>query len=91
MKLNFDSAGWLLALTAAVDKRRVTWKKVSEETGVSTTTLSRMKEGRNPDAASLAALSHWAGLNPARFIQSKPVRTEKCPMCKGCGTITTKA
>jgi transcriptional regulator with XRE-family HTH domain len=90
MKLNFDATGWLLAITKAVQKRGVTWKKVSEETGVGTTTLSRMKAGRSPDAASLAALSNWAGINPANFIQSKPIRTIKCPMCNGCGTTTTK-
>ena len=29
-----------------------------------------MAQGRKPDAASLAALSAWAGLNPADFISN---------------------
>jgi hypothetical protein len=29
-----------------------------------------MAQGRNPDAASLAALSAWAGLNPSDFVSA---------------------
>lgn len=35
---------------------------------MSTTTLARMARGRKPDASSLAALSAWAGVNPAEFV-----------------------
>ena len=35
---------------------------------MSQTTLSRMARGRQPDAASLTALSAWAGLNPTDFV-----------------------
>lgn len=68
-KKEFDSAGFFRAVEGAAISRQVNWKKVSEVTGVSTSTLSRMKSGRQPDAASLAALSAWSGVNPADFVR----------------------
>jgi DNA-binding phage protein len=69
----FNAAAWVTQLTKAVEARGVTWAQVSEETGVSTTTLSRVRSGeRQPDAASLAALSAWAGLNPANYCATPP-------------------
>lgn len=68
----FDTLGF----RAAVDRSRVArgmlWKQVAKQTGVSASTLSRMKEGRRPDAASLAALSAWAGINPANYRGKPP-------------------
>lgn len=67
-KQEFDAAGFYSGLERAVRVRKVTWKDVSNETGVSQTTLTRMGQGRRPDAASLAALSAWAGINPADYV-----------------------
>lgn len=64
----FDGEAFYAALAATVTARGVTWKQVSHETGVSATTLTRMSQGRRPDAASLASLSAWATLNPAEFV-----------------------
>lgn len=74
----FDSEGFYRSLDATVQARRVTWKQVASETGVSASTLTRMSQGRQPDAASLAALSAWAGLNPSDFVEAdfKAPRTE---------------
>src|SRR3989338_584823 len=58
------------ALETTVKARSKTWKQVAEETGVSASTLARMSQKRRPDAASLAALSAWAGLNPSDFVQA---------------------
>lgn len=66
----FDGDGFYRALEAAVTARSMNWKQVSAETGVSASTLTRMARGRRPDAASLAALSAWAGLNPSDFVRS---------------------
>jgi transcriptional regulator with XRE-family HTH domain len=66
---NFDAEGFYAAIASTVVARGVTWKQVSQETGISTTTLTRMSQGRKPDAASLAALSAWAAVNPADFVQ----------------------
>ena len=66
-RLNFDFKAFHKALSATVAARNVNWKVVSDETGVSQSTLSRMSKGRQPDAASLTALSAWSGVNPVDF------------------------
>ena len=64
----FDFLGFYKALSATVEARNTNWKAVSEKTGISQTTLSRMSKGRQPNAESLTALSVWSGLNPADFM-----------------------
>ena len=66
-RLNFDFEAFYKVLSATVVARDISWKTVSEETGVSQSTLSRMSKGRQPDSASLTALSAWSGLNPVDF------------------------
>ena len=65
----FDAQALFAALESTVIARGRTWKQVAAETGVSASTLTRMAQGRGPDAASLAAISAWAGLNPSDFVQ----------------------
>jgi transcriptional regulator with XRE-family HTH domain len=65
----FDSEAFFNALSATVQAKKLTWKDVSAATGVSPSTLTRMAQGRNPDASSLAALAAWAGINPADFVE----------------------
>ena len=67
-RLDFDFTGFYKALSATVAARDISWKVVSEQTGVSQSTLSRMARGRQPDAASLTALSAWSGINPVEFM-----------------------
>lgn len=71
----FDADGFYAALDRTVRTRTTSWRDVSKQTGVSSTTLTRMGQGRRPDAASLAALSAWAGLNPADYVQGSVVRS----------------
>lgn len=66
----FKGDAFYRALESTVTARSKTWKQVSTETGVSASTLARMAQGRRPDAASLAALSAWAGLNPSDFVEA---------------------
>ena len=66
-RLDFDFAAFYKALSTTVAARDISWKAVSELTGVSQSTLSRMSRGRQPDAASLTALSAWSGINPVDF------------------------
>lgn len=66
----FDGDAFYRTLESTVRSRSMTWKEVSAETGVSASTLTRMAQGRKPDAASLAALSAWAGLNPSDFVRA---------------------
>jgi len=64
----FNATAFYQVLSSIVEARSVTWRQVARETGITPSTLTRMGQGRQPDAASLAALSAWAGLNPADFI-----------------------
>ena len=66
----FDGDAFYRALEATVTARSKTWKQVALETEVSASTLTRMAQGRKPDAASLAVLSAWAGLNPSDFVRA---------------------
>lgn len=67
-RTQFDFLAFYKALSTTVRARNTNWKEVSEQTGVSQTTLSRMSKGRQPDAGSLTALSAWSGLNPVNFM-----------------------
>lgn len=77
-KKGFNGDAFYRSLETAVRTRGKTWKHVADETGVSQSTLTRMAQGRRPDAASMAALSAWAGLNPSDFVTAayKSERTE---------------
>lgn len=66
----FDFAGYYRALDGVRVSRGMNWKQVSEATEVGQSTLARMSKGKRPDADALAALSAWAGLNPAEFVPS---------------------
>lgn len=78
----FDGDAFFRALEATVARRLKNWKQVSLETGVSASTLARMAQGRRPDAASLAALSAWAGLNPSDFVEAPYRLAQPEPMAQ---------
>lgn len=65
----FQAEAFYEAIATTVEARNVSWKQVSKETNVGASTLTRMAQGRQPDAASLAVLSAWAGINPAEFVK----------------------
>src|SRR5579859_5743604 len=71
----FDGDAFYRALETTVKAKSKNWKQVAAETGVSASTLTRMAQGRRPDASSLAALSAWAGLNPSDFVDTPFRRT----------------
>jgi transcriptional regulator with XRE-family HTH domain len=78
----FDGDAFYRALDSTVDARSKNWKQVAAETGVSASTLARMAQGRRPDAASLAALSAWAGLNPSDFVHAPYKATQREAMAQ---------
>ena len=57
---------------SALDSQRLakdlTWKEVSEQSGVSQPTLSRLSQGKRPDVDGLALLLAWSGLDAALFL-----------------------
>jgi transcriptional regulator with XRE-family HTH domain len=67
-KGQFNAEGFYAALDATRQSRRLTWKQVAKESGVSASTLTRMAQGRHPDVDGLAALCSWAGINAGDFL-----------------------
>jgi len=57
---------------AMLDQRRTAlgmdWKQVAQETGVTAATLTRMGQGKKPDADNLARLCWWTGFNLRDFV-----------------------
>jgi hypothetical protein len=62
----FDITAFFAALDAQRGKR--TWRQVSQEAGVSASTLTRIAQGKRPDVDGLSALLTWSGLEMEEFI-----------------------
>jgi transcriptional regulator with XRE-family HTH domain len=71
---HFDNESYYRALDNIRGEQSLTWKQVSEATKVSASTLTRLAQGKNPDADGLAMLAAWSGLNPADFVMDKDIR-----------------
>lgn len=78
----FNCMAFYEAINTTREARQLNWKQVSSETSVGASTLTRMAQGKRPDADSLAALAAWSGLNPADFvgINNKASRPEPLVM-----------
>src|ERR1051326_7851620 len=59
----FDTDSFYAALDGQRQGRKLTWKQVAAESGVSASTLTRMAQGRRPDLEGLAKLCAWSGLS----------------------------
>lgn len=70
-KGSFDASAFFSALDSQRGARRLAWKDVAAQSGVSASTLTRMAQGRRPDVDSLAALVSWSGLNADDFIRDR--------------------
>ena len=64
----FDVAALHAALDSERRSRRLAWKNVAAQSGVSASTLTRLSQGRQPDVNSLAALTAWLGMSADRFM-----------------------
>lgn len=64
----FDIAGFHAALDAQREAKRLNWKDVAEQSGVSAATLTRMSQGRRPGVDGLALLLAWSGLDASAFV-----------------------
>jgi transcriptional regulator with XRE-family HTH domain len=64
----FDVSALYSALDSERFARNLNWKEVSEESGVSASTLTRLSQGRRPDVDSLTALTKWLGMPADRFM-----------------------
>src|SRR5271170_3083201 len=71
MRGQFDVDAFHAALDSHRESRRLTWKQVAAESGVSASTLTRMAQGKRPDVDGLAALLAWSGLKADSFIRAE--------------------
>ena len=69
MSQTFDNEKFYAALNAVRLSRQMTWKDVAGESEVNASTLTRIGQGSNPDADSLAALLTWSKLKAEDFIE----------------------
>ena len=69
----FDVAALHAALDSERRSRRLTWKEVAADSGVSASTLTRLSQGRQPDVNSLAALTNWLGMSADHFMQGRRI------------------
>ena len=67
-KGHFDAEAFYAALDSQRQSRRLNWRQVAREAGVSASTLTRMAQGKRPDVDSLAALLAWSGLSADQFV-----------------------
>jgi transcriptional regulator with XRE-family HTH domain len=76
----FDAPAFFSALDAERQARRITWKQVASEAGISQSTLTRLAQGRRPDVDSLAVLVDWAGLKADDFVVRVHSAQEAAPL-----------
>jgi transcriptional regulator with XRE-family HTH domain len=78
---SFDSEAFFAALDAERISRRLHWKAVATQAGVSASTLTRIGQGRRPDVDSFGALTSWAGLDPDDFFaHTAASREQRSPL-----------
>lgn len=78
----FDAGAFYESLDSARLARRLNWKQVAAESGVSASTLTRMAQGKRPDVDGLAALAAWSGLNADDYIRSEEARPAPDPLAQ---------
>jgi transcriptional regulator with XRE-family HTH domain len=72
MRNDFDTEALYAALDSHREAKKLTWKDVAALTGISASTLTRMAQGKCPDAKGLAALFVWSGFTADEFMRGKP-------------------
>ncbi len=76
----FDVEGFYQALDATRQSRKISWRVVAHEAGISPSTLTRMAQLKRPDVDSLAKLTVWSGLKTDDFVRSDKARSEVEPI-----------
>lgn len=72
----FDTKGFYVALNAVREQRDVQWKQVTNESGVTSTQLTRLAMGRRLEDEPTRRLAHWANLRLADFDGSVAIPEE---------------
>jgi transcriptional regulator with XRE-family HTH domain len=68
----FDGSAFFAALDGERMARKLNWKTMAREAGVSASTLTRMAQGKRPDVDTFSALCRWAGLDADAYMRPRP-------------------
>jgi transcriptional regulator with XRE-family HTH domain len=85
--VEFDAEKFIATLDNTRQARRVTWRKMADEAGVSASTLTRLSQGKRPDVDSLGALAHWAGVQTDTFYKSELAPRPTEPLAQAMGYL----
>jgi transcriptional regulator with XRE-family HTH domain len=80
MPVTFDHEAFYDALDATRQARKLNWKQVATEAGISPSTLTRLGQGKRPDVDSLAALCSWADLDAGAYRKGLERKGEPEPL-----------
>jgi len=83
----FDSNAFYGALDAVRQAKKLTWKQVAQQSGISASTLTRMAQGKRTEVDGLAALLAWSGLDADDYVRSKSI--EELPEPEPLAMIST--
>ena len=78
----FDTGAFYEALDGARQAKKLNWKQVAAQSGVSASTLTRMAQGKRPDVDGLAALAAWSGLTADNYVRSDGKRPSPEPLAQ---------
>ena len=67
---SFDGDAFYASLDGERQSRRLNWRDVATEAGVSQSTLTRLGQGKRPDVDSFARLVAWGGFDAGRFVSA---------------------
>lgn len=85
--VEFDADRFIATLDDTRQARRMTWRKVADEAGVSASTLTRLSQGKRPDVDSLGALAHWAGVQTDTFYNAGSPSGPTEPLAQAMGYL----
>lgn len=68
-EVKFDTVGFFTSLDRLRTERKLPWRKVAEQAGVSASTMTRLSHGKRPDVDSLASLCTWAKFSADDFMR----------------------
>lgn len=86
---HFNLAGFYAALDSHRQARRLTWKEVAAEVGLSASTLTRLGQGKYPDVEGLAALLTWLKLPCERFLPHWQAEAKTTPLAQMAALLHT--
>lgn len=71
-KTKVDVAALYASLDAERQARKLSWRQLAKEIGVSPSLLSRLGNGYRPDADGFATLVRWLGMPAEQFMVGEP-------------------